>query len=431
MGKGGPLSAWIREFTTLVFVQTVQAFIFAIIILLIMSAMEPPTDTSEADDYNVGVGLMCVFALTSLFKVEEIVKKIFGLQATKADHSNAIKSIAKTAFAVKLGKRALDNGKKITGGVKQISDARKNSLKNKQRYKEDLNDLGIKDPNATKVEAQKDNTLLGGGTNTVATSPRYRDFDSSQSSLMPGAVETSSNGNNKIPVKDVANGADISTPSRNQVGAAGEFNYVDNALNSNEINAKTQQKLRSLKRQYEDKEKEFQKQKKQGIESIAKGITETGGVIIGATAGAILGGADGNLDEAFQGAVAGAGVGDAIGEGAVNIGKTAIKTGEHIVNLPGNVVKLAKTGKDKIVGAPEDFNSFKKEIQQAKTNIQKELEKEGKDAGKIEVELDAISTTIKTRRNNNKSLAKQSISSIEKDFLKSKNVNYGKTVDDL
>ena len=79
---------------------TFTIFIFAIIILLIMSSMAPPADPNAADDYNVGVGLMCVFALTALFKVEEIVKKIFGLQATKADHSNAIKSIAKTAFAV-------------------------------------------------------------------------------------------------------------------------------------------------------------------------------------------------------------------------------------------------------------------------------------------------------------------------------------------
>lgn len=420
MGKGGPLSAWIREFTTLVFVQTVQAFIFAIIILLIMSAMEPPTDTAEADDYNVGVGLMCVFALTSLFKVEEIVKKIFGLQATKADHSNAIKSIAKTAFAVKLGKRVLDNGKKITGGVKQIADARKGSLKNKERYKEDLNDLGIKDPNATKVEAQKDNTLLGDSTR-VATAPMYKGFDPNKSTLLPDSGAAKSTNSRAIPTKDAAPGVDVSAPASNNVSTenssgakkSGEFDFVDNALNSNELNAKTQQKLRSLKRQYEDKEKEFKKQRRQGIESIAKGVVESGGALLGAPIAAVLGGADGNLDEALQGLVAGAGIGDSIGETVFN----TANVGEKILQSAGGSIK-----------------DFGKEIQQAKKKIEEDLVAQGKALNDIDIELDAITTTVRTRRQatvNNKELAKQSISSIEKDFLKSKNVNYGKTVDDV
>lgn len=126
-GKGGgPLASWIREFTTLVFVQTVQAFIYALILIVILQAMNP-SGSESGDDFNTGVGLMSVFALTSLFKVEGIIRKIFGLGDTKAGHKGAIKSIAKTAFALKLGKRVLDNGKKISGGIKSIRDYKKDA----------------------------------------------------------------------------------------------------------------------------------------------------------------------------------------------------------------------------------------------------------------------------------------------------------------
>ena len=116
------------------------------------------------------------------------------------------------------------------------------------------------------------------------------------------------------------------------------------------MNPKTQQKLRALKRQYEDKDKDLKKQRRQGIESIAKGLVESGGVVLGAPMGAVLGGADGNLDEALQGMVAGAGVGDVMGEVAFN----TANVGEKILQSAGGSVK-----------------DFGKEIQAAKQQIEK------------------------------------------------------------
>lgn len=460
MGKGGPLSSWIREFTTLVFVQTVQAFIFAIIITLIMTAMAPPTDATLNDDYNVGVGLMCVFALTSLFKVEELVKKIFGLQSTKADHGSAIKSIAKTAFAVKLGKRVLDNGKKITGGIKQIKDSNNKRKENKQRYKEDLEDLGIKNPaNAKPVGDKKDQpTLLGDNPTAVpsynkevgaspakapnykgtTSAPDYAGFDPNQKSLLDSSKPNGKPADNKnIPTKAPAPGVDVSAASSNAAAnsnnvVAGssdgskkdnEFGYVDDALNSGTLTPKQQQKLRALNRQYKDKEKELNKQRKEGIESIAKGFVEGGGAILGAGVAAVLESGNGDPSEIANATVAGAGVGDAAGEFMVN----TVKSG---MNFGKGVIDTGKTGKDMIKAAEADIRDIKQQIDKVKQEMEQELKAQGRDAGTIEIEFDAVKTVMKTKMAN-KPLIKQSIDEIEKNFLKSKGITYGNSVDDV
>ena len=70
MFKGGVLNNWIREFCTLVFTQTIQAFLYAVIISVILLGMTKDNNVS-ADDYNASLGLMCTFALMSIFKVEK------------------------------------------------------------------------------------------------------------------------------------------------------------------------------------------------------------------------------------------------------------------------------------------------------------------------------------------------------------------------
>lgn len=383
MGKsGGPLSAWIREFTTLVFVQTVQAFIFAIIILLIMSAMDP--DGIGSNDYNVGVGIMSVFALTSLFKVEEIVKKIFGIQGTKADHGNAVKSIAKTAFAAKIGKRALDNGKKIVGGAKDWNKANKDIKKNRERYKEDLEDMRLRKPGAS--SNTPNNTLLGaGGTSTRPSN------DTSAS------VSMANTGN--------------------------DFADTNELLSRQVLDPKQQQKLREKKRHYEEREAELRKNRKQAILNIGEGLAETGGVIIGAPMGAILGGADGNIDEALQGAVSGAGVGDAVGSAAF---KTAVAT----VNATGSIIKTGKAGVDLAKSTSDTISDFKQEVKAARENIEREMEAEGKDLNNIQINIDAVKTTVKTRKAN-RPASKKSIAQIEKEYLDANNIRYGTSVDDI
>jgi len=116
-GKGGgPLNSWIKEFCELVFIQTLQAFIFALTMGFIISIMNAQATAMDKTDSNSALAVVCIVALTSIFKVEEIARRIFGFGPTKADHGNAVASIGKSMIALQMGKNMLDNGKKIVGG---------------------------------------------------------------------------------------------------------------------------------------------------------------------------------------------------------------------------------------------------------------------------------------------------------------------------
>ena len=272
MGKngGGALSMWIKEFTSLVFTQTIQAFIYTMIISMILFGMGTRKE-ENANDNNSALGFMATVALLSVFKVEEMSKRIFGLHDTKANPGNAMKSIAKTAFAAKLGKRALDNIGKITGGIGAITKARQDRKKLATRLEEDKKDFGGMSGGTSGPANAGDITGAGGGVSTYG-----------------GGGGTSAHGES----------ANISLANK--------------------------RRMRDAYRQYQDKLSEINKQRNEGIKNIFSGVTESAGAIFGGATGMVLGGADGNLDEAIQGIMAGAGVGDSIGQSAVNSVEKAI-----------------------------------------------------------------------------------------------------------
>ena len=119
-GKGGgPIGTWIKEFCQLVFIQTLQAFVYAIVIIFIVEILKNDyRNQMDIGSHNTAVGIICVVALTAIFKLEDIAREIFGFGRTKADHGNAIASLAKWGFALSMGKSVLDNGKKIIGRSK-------------------------------------------------------------------------------------------------------------------------------------------------------------------------------------------------------------------------------------------------------------------------------------------------------------------------
>ena len=282
MGKGGALNAWLKEFTALVFTQTVQAFIYAIIITIILYGMGDETGSISANDNNAALGLMATFALLSVFKVEEMVKKIFGMGDTKASHGNAMKSIAKTAIAAKLGKRVLDNMGKVTGGIGAITKAGQDRKKTMKRFEEDMADNGF---------VKGDNGKL-----SYAGKGAQRGNDS---------LFNNTGGNGGANTSEAAEQAVENASKAAAANAAG-------------MSAADQRRMRNAFRSYEDKLSEIKKARNDGIKSIASGFTEGVGATFGATTGGILGGADGDLDEMLQGIMAGAGVGDAVGQGMVN-----------------------------------------------------------------------------------------------------------------
>lgn len=288
MGKGGgALSMWLKEFTALIFTQTIQAFIYAIVISVILFGMEPTSEAS-AQDNNAALGLMATFALLSVFKVEDMAKKIFGIGDTKASHGNAMRSLAKTAIAAQLGKRVLNNVGKVFGGAKAWGQAGQDRRKLKGRMEEDLKDEGfeLKDGKLSKIQK------AGGGSSSTGRS----------------ASSTSVGSSSAGGGSSVVGGASSSAAGGDDVMTSAAYRRAKAAL-----------------RNYQDKASEINKSRNEGIKTMISGLVESQGSIFGAATGAVIGGADGDLDEALQGMMAGAGVGDAIGEAAVNSVNKAIQ----------------------------------------------------------------------------------------------------------
>ena len=271
--KGAVLSSWIKEFCTLVFIQTIQAFIYAIIISFIVKMSF--TSISDVDDRNASIGIICVIALTSVFKVEEMVKKIFGIGNSKADVKGAMSSLAKTAIAWQFGKKVLDNGAKVTSGIKGIRDASKGRQKLKQRMNRDMSTYdGANEPS------------LGEGEEP------YKEYY------------------NKA--KEAKAAGDMDGYRTNMAIAAG-MKKAGTGTGTGAKSGKDTRDYNAMMDKYQDQLDELKKKRKDSIKQIWQGVGETAGAIPGFVGGAIVGGADGNLDEALRGAAVGMGMGDTLG----------------------------------------------------------------------------------------------------------------------
>lgn len=292
--KGGPvLNSWIKEFCTLVFIQTIQAFIYAIIISIIVEMSF--LSIEDVDDRNASMGIICVVALTAVFKVEELIKKIFGIGNSKADVHGAMSSLAKTAIAWNFGKRVLDNTTKVAGGIKSRQDAAKGRQKLKSRMERDQATFGIggavPDEAMDDIGPQIQQERLGAETSNAVDLGSY--------------VGTTHFNNQAI---EVAN-------KKSQAGN----NVTKNGKNIRDYNA--------MMDKYQDQLDELKKKRQEGTKQILRGLGETAGAVPGALAGAVIGGADGDLDAALRGAAVGIGIGDTIGgnvaEGAYTYGAVA------------------------------------------------------------------------------------------------------------
>lgn len=317
--SGGALSVWLKEFVSLVFTQAIQAFIYAIVITVILSGMVNDEGITDVD-INSAIGLMATFALLSVFKVEAIVKQIFGIKDTKASPGNAMKSIAKTAIAAQMGKRVLDNTGKVLGGVRAINKSRQDNKKVKKRLEEDMQDEGFK------MDKDGHLTPIGGASRAGGTAI--------------GSGSSTGSG---------------SEGGGSSIGSTAGTGGASGSYRTDSDEAAAIRRIRKARRAYEDQRAEIKEKRNQGYKDIFSGSAEIVGSVFGGTAGAILGGADGNIDEALQGLMAGAGAGDAIMASAVD-------TVDRTVKLAGRAGKFAKRVSQK------DFGMSSKQLEKVIDN---------------------------------------------------------------
>ena len=122
---------WLKEFCSLIFTQTVQAFLLAIV----MSVVVATASNGSMEEQGTAVsatGIIAIIALASISKVELLVKKIFGVESQFGDPAmkNGMGALAGSLIAAKLAGRALNNVPKMASGLKGLDTrkARANAL---------------------------------------------------------------------------------------------------------------------------------------------------------------------------------------------------------------------------------------------------------------------------------------------------------------
>ena len=115
-------SVWLKEFCSLIFTQSIQAFILALIMMVIINLASQDRGLTSGT-MTGATGIMAIIALAALSKVELLVKRIFGVESQFGDPSmkNGFGGLAGTYMAFRLGKNLLDNSKnEVLNLVKDI-----------------------------------------------------------------------------------------------------------------------------------------------------------------------------------------------------------------------------------------------------------------------------------------------------------------------
>lgn len=405
-GKGGgPLNAWIKEFCELVFIQTLQAFIFAIIISFVVNLSA--TNIVDDDDRNAAYGIICIVALTSIFKVEDIARRIFGYGPTKADHGNAVQSIGKSMMALRMGKNLLDNGKKIIGGAGAVIGARSQKIK------------AYKRANARKDALEKDNGADEANSssrinNASANNPGVAGSESEKQKLLAQAQEKRNESINKRreaqeirksspskmskrdreeaarKLENEALNIDLNARNLEEKANAMEEDYSNtNTTKSRSGNVKDyNQKKLQIEEELNDKISEINKKKRLGIKQMVSGVAETGAAMVGFTAGTAMSVASTNdWGGAMKDGVTWAGTADAVTAGAIDMGFAAE---EFLGNRARNLNKMRKEYQGYVTEAKKQYvNDF---IAQA--NAQAEEYSEATESDRKAAEKD-VTETIK------------------------------------
>ena len=258
--KNKVFNVWIKELTSIVFTQALQALVLAVLMSVVVGLFLA-SKADGANTTNYAIGVYAIIAMMSLSKIELLVKRIFGIGPATADVSmkGGGRDLLKTGIALKMGGRLLNNVPKVAAGVGGLligqGAARRRVRNAQQEY----------DEYKKQQKMDKDKEKLNGGKGTTAASNRIA---SKSSALTADDLASALKKSNKKNPKN-------------------ELRDAKDALN---------------------------KERRENLSKITGGVLETAGAFGGGIIGAEIGMAMG--DDVLQNALIGAGVGDAIGEAA-------------------------------------------------------------------------------------------------------------------
>lgn len=345
--KGNVFQIWLKEFIALVFTQTLQAFIMAVILSIIVIVYNNSTGIDE--DVTMSAGVLSVIALASVSKIEVLVKKIFGIDSSVTDTSmNGGKGGLLATFAAgHLAGRFLNDipqiGKGISGVAKGAIDkskAKKDYLTGVKKKVERYDSLHGADAEGNGGSTGAGGTGRGTGAGGIG--------GSAGAGAGAGGIGGSGSGTGGGTGDGRLNGGSI-TITNSTVNMSGNGNNVKGENDSKaglKDKFKLEDDLEELKAQYESKRKEATLNQFRAAGTGIKGTAELVSAFPGAAAGAVVSAAMGT--DILKGAASGVGVSDYIVGGAADLAGTAIKTGYHTVDGVSSLSKNSKASKDAI-----------------------------------------------------------------------------------
>lgn len=329
--KKGVFGGWFRELASLIFTQTVQAFLLAIIMSIIVNALAANSGTGG----TYGAGLLAIIALSQFNKIELLIKNIFGVTSQYGGSMQDGKGgLLAGMMALKAGKKVFDNAPKTISGIGNRIKSNK-TIKSLEKQKEALGAGDLADTAMNEMQEQADQFI-----------------DNAQKGAGYAAGANMVNGGNS------SGGVGISASQIDQLISA--VKEQTQTLKSQKLDGDKGGKIDKMK-ELDAKIEAAKLQKRDAGRQIASGITETAGAIaggtIGAAAGAVvsLGTGDDFGKTVAKGAGFGIGIGDTIG-GAIPNTTTRI---DHFNYDVGQIKKTQDEAQKKINAARRDEEVYK------------------------------------------------------------------------
>lgn len=306
---------WLKEFCSLVFTQSVQAFLLAVIMSVII-AMASEGSTAEAGTSVSATGVIAIVALISISKVELLVKKIFGVESQFGDPSmkSGASGLAGTLIGARLAGRVLNNAGKVGSGINDVLKGKQAQAQAKSRLANSLNRLNNKYPDQAGIGG------MAGPTPTSALGP--------PGASNPNNITTGDNTTISDPTGAIAgavSGAVAGAMPSTVAGGNATLNPNTLNINAGKVNVdgktsdkdKYEDKKAEIMQKYKEEIEKAEAQTRQGAYKVISGGAETLGAIPGAAAGAVYGMATG--EGIARNAGIGMGMGDYLGETSVSI----------------------------------------------------------------------------------------------------------------
>ena len=323
----GVFTTWVKELCALVFVQTIQAFILAIVLSIILTFIKPMNGNINSQDTASSLGVLCIVLLTSITKMEQITKKIFGLDSgilqNKPPHG-----LMASYMALKAVGRVFNNVPKVVGGIGSATlGAGLDKKKANSAMLTRLQRKGL-DKSGNTLGGSKPIAGVGGLSSAAGdSSNNINEWDDTH---FKNAEEAYKSGDMDKYQKEMElqNAVDEARREYSQKLAG--------SIISGSGSSKKQDKVDDFYKimdKYDDELAKAKEKRRKGIQDAFSGGIETigaaAGGMVGLSIGSVSGLATGDWDQIHKATAYGIGVGDALGEhltDAVASATTSIKS---------------------------------------------------------------------------------------------------------